>query len=147
MSAFDPNSFLNTEVTESNATVYTPIPEGEFPAVIKKINPRVLTDGRAVLDVTWTVKDDAVSEEVGMAEPMARQTLWLDLTESGMLDFGKGKNVQLGRLRDALGQNVSGKPWQPGMLVGGAGKIKIKHSIDRRDGVTIQADVAAVAPL
>lgn len=147
MSTFDPNTFLNTETNESNATAYTPVPEGEFQASIKTIKPRVLTDGRAVLDVTWVVNDDAASEETGMAEPTVRQTLWLDTTESGGLDFGKGKNVGLGRLRDALGQNQNGKPWAPGMLVGGVATIKVAHSIDKRDGATINADVKAVAPL
>ena len=52
MSSFDPNAFLNTEVSEANATAYVPVPEGEFNASIKLIKPRVLTDGRAVLDLS-----------------------------------------------------------------------------------------------
>lgn len=148
MSAFNPDAFLNTEVTEANSTFYTPVPEADdAPGSIKKIAPRVLTDGRVVLDVTWVVDTDEARNETGMAEPMVRQSLWLDVTESGGLDFGKGKNVGLGKLREALGQNQSGKPWQPGMLVGGSARLKIAHSIDKRDGVTIQADVKAVQPL
>ena len=147
MSTFNPDVFLNTEANEANSTQYTPVPEGEHPAAIKAIKPRVLNDGRAVLDVTWTVTDEESQNETGMAEPSVRQTLWLDITESGGLDFGKGRNVGLGKLRDALGQNVSGKPWAPGMLVGGAATVKVAHSIDKRDGVTIQAEVKAVSPL
>lgn len=147
MSTFNPDTFLNTETSDSNATAYTPVPEGEFTASIKALKPRVLTDGRAVLDITWIVDDEAVRQETGMAEPAVRQTLWLDITEFGGLDFGKGKNVGLGRLREAVGQNVSGKPWQPGMLVGQVATIKVGHSIDKRDNVTVQADVKAVAPL
>lgn len=147
MSTFNPDTFLNTEATEANATTYTPCPEGEPVAAIKAIKPRVLTDGRAVLDVTWTVDDEEAREATGMAEPAVRQTLWLDITESGGLDFGKGKNVGLGKLREAVNQNSSGKPWTPGMLVGQVARIKIVHSIDKRDGVTIQADVKAVTKL
>lgn len=147
MSAFNPDTFLNTEATEANATAYTPVPEGEFNASIKTIKPRVLTDGRAVLDISWVVDDEQARTETGMAEPSVRQTIWLDTTESGGLDFGKGKNVGLGRLRDAVGQNQAGKPWAPGMLVGQVAKVKVSHSIDKRDGVTIQADVKAVLPL
>lgn len=147
MSTFNPDTFLNTETDAANATAYTPVPEGEFTASIKAIKPRVLTDGRAVLDVTWTVDDEAARQETGMAEPSVRQTVWLDTTESGGLDFGKGKNVGLGRLRDAVGQNAAGKPWAPGMLVGQVAKVKVSHSIDKRDGVTINADVKAVLPL
>lgn len=146
MSTFNPDSFLSTEVTEANATTYTPVPEGEHPASVKSVKLRVLTDGRAVFDVTWTVDSDEAREVTGMAEPSVRQTIWLDVTESGGLDFGKGKNVGLGRLREALGQNSAGKPWSPGMLVGGAAIVKVGHSIDKRDGVTINAEVKAVLP-
>ena len=147
MSTFNPDTFLNTETAEANATAYTPVPEGEFQASIKAIKPRVLTDGRAVLDVTWIVDDETARQETGMAEPSVRQTLWLDTTESGGLDFGKGKNVGLGRLREALDQNQSGKPWAPGMLVGGVAKIKVTHSIDKRDNETIQANVTSTVKL
>lgn len=147
MSAFNPDTFLNTETDSANSSTYTPVPEGEFNASIKAIKPRVLTDGRAILDVTWTVDDEIARNETGMAEPSVRQTLWLDTTESGGLDFGKGKNVGLGRLREAVGQNQAGKPWAPGMLVGQVAKVKVGHSIDKRDGVTINADVKAVLPL
>jgi hypothetical protein len=144
MSAFNPDTFLNTQTNEANDTVTIPCPEGEHPAAIKAIKPRVLSSGQAVLDVYWTVNSDEAREETGQAEPMVRQSVWLDVTESGGLDFGKGKNVSLGKLRDAVGQNQSGKPWAPGMLIGAAAIVKVGHSIDKRDGETIQADVKAV---
>ena len=147
MSTFNPDTFLNIEVSSPNATAYVPVAEGEFTGSIKKIAPRVLNDGRAVLDVTWAVDDETTRQETGMAEPTVRQTIWLDLNESGSLDFGKGRNVGLGRLRDALGQNETGKLWQPGMMVGGVAKIKVTHSIDKRDNETIQAGVVSVAKL
>ena len=147
MSSFNPDTFMSSEVTDANATSYVPVPEGEFTASIKDLKPRVLTDGRAVMDVTWVVDADEARDATGMAEPTVRQTLWLDITEAGGLDFGKGKNVGLGRLREALGQNQAGKPWAPGMLVGGVAKIKVTHSIDKRDNVTIQANVGSVVAL
>lgn len=146
MSSFDPENFLNTEFTGVGSTEYVPCPEGEFNAMVKSIKPRVLQDGRPILDVTYIITDSTVQEETGMAEPTVRQTHWLDITESGGLDFGRGKNVSLNRLRDALGQNT-GAPWSPGMLVGGAVVVKVAHSIDKRDGKTIQADVKAVSAL
>lgn len=146
MSAFNPATFLNTESTQANDTVAIPVPEGEHPAAIKTIKPRVLDDGRAVLDVFWTVNSDEARDATGQAEPFVRQSVWLDITESGGLDFGKGKNVTLGKLRDAVGQNQSGRPWAPGMLIGSAAIVKVGHSIDKRDGETIQADVKAVLP-
>jgi hypothetical protein len=72
MSTFNPDTFLNTESTEANATAYLPVPEGEFTGILKSLKPRVLQDGRAVLDVNWTVDDDAAREATGMAEPSVR---------------------------------------------------------------------------
>jgi hypothetical protein len=147
MSTFNPDDFMNSTTSESNSTQYTQVPEGEFQASIDSVTPRTTGTGKALLSVKWKVDDEGVRLETGMAEPSVFQTVWLDVTESGGLDFGKGKNVQLGKLRDALGQNTPGKPWAPGMLVGGLAKIKVKHSIDKRDNVTLNAEVSGVTKL
>jgi len=80
------------------------------------------------------------------AEPRARQTVWLDVDESGGLDFGRGKNVQLGRLRAAVNQNNAGEPWQPNMLLGQTARCTIKHRLNTTDN-SMQADVKSVAAL
>jgi len=129
MSSFNPDTFLNTETDSASATNYTPVPEGEFNASIKAIKPRVLTDGRAVLDVTWTVDDEVARQETGMAEPSVRQTIWLDTTESGGLDFGKGMNVRLGRAREACNLNRPGQPFGFDMFVGHQVKAAISHEV------------------
>ena len=147
MSSFNPESFMNASVTESNSTQYEQVPEGDFQAAIDTVTPRTTGTGKALLSVKWKVDDEGVRTQTGMAEPSVFQTIWLDVTESGGLDFGRGKNVQLGKLREALGQNTPGKPWAPGMLVGGVAKVKVKHSIDKRDGVTINAEVSGVTKL
>lgn len=147
MSAFNPESFMNSTVNDANSTQYEQVPEGEFQASIDTVTPRTTTTGKALLNVKWKVDDEGVRTQTGMAEPGVFQTVWLDVTESGGLDFAKGKNVQLGKLRDALGQNAPGKPWSPGMLVGGVAKIRVKHSIDKRDNVTLNAEVSGVTKL
>lgn len=149
MSTFDPNSFMNTTVNSSNDTQYIQVPEGEFQATVDKVEAKVVgqDNPRPVLNVSWKTSDPQVQNVTGRAENTVRQTIWLDVTESGGLDDGKGKNVGLGKLRDALGQNTPGQPWMPGMLVGGVAKIKTKHSIDKRDGVSINVDVVAVTKL
>lgn len=149
MSTFNPEAFMNASVSEANDTQYIQTPEGEWPATIEKVEAKVVGQEtpRPILNVMWKTTDPEVQDATGRAENIVRQTVWLDVTESGGLDFGKGKNVGLGKLRDALGQNQPGSSWAPGMLVGGVAKIKVKHSIDRRDGVTINAEVAAVVKL
>jgi hypothetical protein len=114
MSAFNPESFMNSTVSEANSTQYEQVPEGEFSAAIDTVTPRTTGTGKALLSVKWKVDDEGVRTTTGMAEPSVFQTVWLDVTESGGLDFSRGKNVQLGKLRDALGQNAPGKPWSPG---------------------------------
>ena len=147
MSTFNPEAFMNATFNDSNSTQYEQVPEGEFQAVIDTVTPRTTGTGKALLSVRWKVDDEGVRNQTGMAEPSVFQTVWLDVTEQGGLDFGKGKNVQLGKLRDALNQNAAGKPWAPGMLVGGIAKIRVKHSIDKRDNVTLNAEVSAVTKL
>ena len=144
MSSFNPEAFLFTETTNSFETAAVPVPVGEWNAMIKSIKPRVLQDGRGVLDVYWTVLDEEVKTELDMAEPMDRQSVWLDLDDNGFLAEGKNKNVQLGQLREAVSQNRKGQPWAPGMLVNQMAKVKVSHSVDKRDGKTIQADVTGV---
>jgi hypothetical protein len=138
---------MNSSTTDANSTAYTPVPEGEFQAAVASVTPRVTNTGKALLNIGWKVDDETVKNETGMAEPMVYQTIWLDVTESGGLDTGKGKNVGLGKLRDALGQNKPGAPWSPGMMVGQVAIVRVGHSIDKRDNVTIQAEVKAVAAL
>jgi hypothetical protein len=147
MSTFNPEAFMQSSVSEASDTQYLQVPEGEFAAAIDAVTPRTTQTGKALLNVKWKVTDPVAQEATGMAEPTVFQTIWLDVTEQGGLDMGKGKNVGLGKLRDALGQNKPGQPWSPGMLVGGVAKIKVAHSIDKRDNVTINAEVKAVTKL
>lgn len=147
MSQFNPEAFMGSTTTEASSTVYLPHPEGEFPARLTEVKPNVTDKGKAYLRITWVTDDEGVRKTLGQAEPKVWQTIWLDINEAGALEVGPGKNVQLGKLREALNQNQAGMPWSPPMLVGQVGKIRVKHSIDKRDNVTIQAEVAAVTKL
>lgn len=143
MSVFNPETFLNTSTTEEFATSRVPVPEGEYVSVIKEIKPRQAKD-KGVLDIIWGIDDPEVAELTGFASPQIRQSIFLDLTEQGSLAIGKGKNVALGKLREAVGQNQKGRPWKPGDLVGQVAKINVVHRMYEDD---IQADVRGVSPL
>ncbi len=143
MSSFDPVNFMNASFDGSFSTEFMPVPEGEFRASIKEVTPGVTTTGKPYMRVQWIIDSEEARQATNMAEPKCSQTLWLDVTESGGLDMGKGRNVGLGRLRAAVDQNTGS--WQPGMLIGKVATVKVKHSIDKRDGQTIQAEVSAVA--
>ena len=146
MSVFNPTQFENVEYSDANDTTIIPVPEGDFPGVAKKYEFRALKDGKVVVDVTWSINDPEVTQATGRDENTVRQGVFLDLTESGTLDMGTGKNVALGRLRDALGQNKPGKPWRWGDLVGGVAMLKITHRVVDETG-DIFAEVKKVSKL
>lgn len=149
MSIFDPDSFLSTQVTEKMASHYTPIPEDEYQATIASVTPREPKEGMRILDIIYNVMvDEQVRQRIGLPDnPTVRQSIFLDLTPSGGLAFGPNRNVKLGKLREAVGQNT-GKPWSPLMLVGaGPLLVKVKHRIDQDDPDMVYTEVSRTAPL
>jgi hypothetical protein len=133
MSTFDIAAFQNATFEGSNDTVLTPCPEGDFLGVIK--NPEVRAwksrDGTKEglsLDYTVEIDDPRVTSVTGRSPTRVRGGCMLDLTENGTLDMGKGKNVSLGRLREATGLN-SGKFGFP-MLEGQMILAKISTRVD-----------------
>lgn len=123
---FDPDTFASTPVQGELDTQFTPVPVGEYNGRISKYNFRTPKDS-VIMEVFWAVDDESVKEATGMEEPTVRQSIFLDVTPDGGLDMGKGKNIQLGRLREAVGQNGP-DPWTPGMLEGAVARIKVEHT-------------------
>lgn len=143
---FDVESFLQTTVTQALSTEYLTIPDGEYPAVVKDLAARQHDkEGRksTILDITWSIDDPTVKAAVKRDNPTARQSVFLDLTPEGNLDLGEGMNVQLGRLRKAVGQNDNGRPWSFGMLRGAAGRVKVETT---KDGEKTYTNVTGVRP-
>lgn len=150
MSQFDPNQFLDMQFTEANDTVIIPPDDGEYQATIEKIDFRPWqsksdpSKAGVALDVTWELNSEAAKARTGRDKVTVRQGLMLDTLDNGGLDMGKGKNIQLGRLREALSQNTPGRPWSPSMLVGNMAKVLVKQRID---GDQIYVDVKGVTKL
>ncbi len=132
MSNFDPQAFLSMTFTDANSTSYQPIPVGEYVAVVEaaEIRPWQTKDGSKsglALDVKWSIDDAGVKEKMGRDVVAVTQGIMLDLTPQGGLDFGPGRNVNLGRLREAVGLNEKGKPFAFTMLIGKVARITIGH--------------------
>ena len=147
LSTFDPEVFMNTETETSLATSYEVVPEGDWLGVVDSTKVRKVDtqDGqRAVMDVNWVILDEEVRKITEMERPMARQGIFLDINEKGTVDRGKGKNVRLGKLLDALGMNAS-KKWAPSHLVGAQGKVTVSHSPNPNDPENPYANVTRVA--
>lgn len=152
MSLFNPETFMDSVVTGASATSVTPIPAGEYSAVIDEIKPRSVNrkDGSQglALDITWQVLNPELAAQLGREKIIARQSLLLDTTPAGTLDLGKDRNVQLGKVRAAVGQNNPNEPWKPANLRGaGPAKILISHRPDQRDSSMIYAEVTRVTSM
>ncbi len=151
MGTFDPSSFLDVNIQEANSTESTPCPEGEYTAVSQEPVVRQWTsqDGTksgVAIDLNWEVDATSypsIKEATGRDKVFVKQGIMLDLNSNGGIETGKGANVALGRLRQALGLNKPGESFSFRQLGGRVAKISVKHRIQ---GDATYADVKGVAP-
>ena len=147
---FNPEQFLDTTLTESNDTKTIPVPVGEYTAVVEDVKCRQWTSKKdpsqsgITLEVIWNIDDSAVKELLGREKVTVKQGIMLDLTDSGGMDMGKGRNVGLGRLREALDLNTPGQPFSFSMLSGRLAKVSVSHRVVDD---SIFAEVKAVAKM
>jgi hypothetical protein len=129
---FDPASLLESTTEQVLDTKLAPIPEGEFVSMVDQVAINSWTSKKDPslsglrLDVTYTIEDDALKAQLDREKITIRQGILLDLTEDGKgIDYGKGKNINLGRLREACGLNTPGQPFAPLLMVGRPVKIRV----------------------
>jgi hypothetical protein len=131
----------------SNDTVIVPVPVGEFNAVVEKVDVRQWvskadpTKSGLTLEVLWSIDDAEVKALLGRDKVTCKQGVMLDITEAGGLDMGKGRNVGLGKLRQALGLNEPGQVFSFNQIVGQFAKVGVQHRID---GENVYAEVKTV---
>lgn len=141
-SVFNADSFLQSTITAVNATSRPPIPAGEYNGIIKSVAIRTPKTS-VILDINWIVDDESVRKATGVAEPVVRQSIFLDINEQGQLDTSETANLQLGRLRAAVGQNTSAA-WAPSRLEGAMAKISVTQRPNDNDPSIIYNDVKSV---
>lgn len=152
MSMFDPDAFLSGTVDQEMDTSIPPIPEGNYKAIVEEVGARESGEYK-LLDVTYELLEgemgeglDEIKEQLGRKKLTVRQSIFLDVDESGAIAIGDGKNIGLGRLREAAGQNRSGQPWSPLMLKGvGPLVIGVTQRPDKNDETKVYNDVRRVA--
>ena len=145
--SFDPATFLNTETTEVLDTKLIPCPVGEYLAIADKIDIKTWStkDGSksgVKLEILWDIQDENVKALLSREKVVVQQTVMLDTTEVGNLDVGKGKNIGLGRLREALDLNIAGQPFSFPMITGRLATVIVSHRVDGED---IYAEIRKVA--
>lgn len=149
--SFDPDVFLNQQFEDANDTRIIPCPVGEYPAIVDKVDAiawasRDGSKSGVKARLLWDIQDENVRQLVGRDKVLVPQDIMFDLTEEGALDMGTGKNVRLGRLREATGLNAPGEPFALPMLQGHMAKVNVKHR-PGDDPADIFAEVDRVAKL
>ena len=132
MSQFDPQAFLDTQTTEVNDTRVIPCPVGEWPATIDNVDMKSGVSQKSgeawtKLNVKWKIEGCDANRLADRDPIYVTQGVMLDITAAGGLDMGKGKNVQLGRLREALDLNKAGAPFSFRMLIGRNAKVAVSQ--------------------
>jgi len=122
VSTFDPNVFLSAEIKGANETKFTLTPKGEWDGFVKELSMDEF-DGKPILVITWGLLNEELKKVMGVEQPQIQDRIFLDF-ENGALQFGPNKNIKLGRLREAVGQNDAKQKWNFNML-NGAGPVKI----------------------
>lgn len=136
MSTFDPESFLDSTLAGSNSTKREIAPMGVYPASISKVevkNGIVQKEGQnfgkqwVALNIQWAIENHALNAKLDQSKVIVFDSVMLDLDDEGKVAMGKGKNVRLGQLREAIGLNNG--PIQFRAFEGRPAQIKVTHEI------------------
>lgn len=148
---FDADTFLDSSAGGPLSTERTLIPEGTYSSCyIDDVKPQegIIKSGDREgqpwvrINFRWVLDDQALRDKLGRAEVKITQGVMIDLTTDGKLDFSKGKNIRLGKLRQALGINAGDVQWRK--FIGIPATIQVKHGINKLDQSQTE-EVAAVA--
>jgi len=133
MSIFDLDSLLNATTTEALER-RPPLPAGStFVGILGEPKGRNgEKNGKTWTAVDFPVEvdlttDPAAVKAVGTDKLVMKLGIMLDLNEGGMIDWGKGKNNGLRRVREALDMNQAGKPFSIGAMQGRPIRVVISH--------------------
>jgi hypothetical protein len=154
MSANSWDFLFNAVVEAPNATIRRLVPEGEYHASIGEVkfdNVTFKTGERKgqnapKLIITWNLMDEKLEAEWERKDIKFTDNFIVDLDKFNKIDTGPDKNVLLGQIREALGQNEG--QWTPGMLKDTRPVlIVIKHRKDKDDDEKTYASVTRVAAI
>lgn len=150
MTQFDPKTFAQMTFKEANSTKIIPVPAGDHAATITKYEILAwaakddASKNGLKMNIFFNCDDPAVAAQTMRDQNVVRHEFFLDLNEVG-LDMGEGKNIKLGRLREAVGLNRPGEPFSFDMLVGQRAMVAVTHRLTA-DGDPV-AEAKSVAKL
>lgn len=151
-SGFDPSTFLDATTTEQSVR-RPPLDPGDYTAVTGELKVRSWTSTKPeakvksgiAFDVPLTVEVPLEMQErlkLPSSTINMQDSIMIELTSGGGIDYGVGKNGALRRWRDATNCNTPGQPFSPRMLAGKVVKVKIGHRLWEGD---VLDEIQAVA--
>jgi len=158
---FDPDAFINQTTEGPMSVQITQAPEGEWQAVVSTDGELKDWFGTAewedrktgehksapTCEIPIEITDQRAKDLIKRDKITTRYRMFLDLTPDGKLDASEGKNVKLGALRAAVGQNGP-QPWNFGMLRGaGPFLARVKQNSDKKNPEIKYAEVTRVTKL
>jgi len=135
--AFDPQSYLDSQISEP-LVKRPPLPVGDYTGIIGEIKARTWTGkndpskGGIAWDISIVVQIPAeVQQAMGVAMDTLtlKDSIMLDLTESGTIDLGIGKNGGLRRYREACDMNKPGDTFSARAMTGKVVTVRVKHEL------------------
>lgn len=161
---FNAEDFMTQTIDQPLETERTLVPPGEYKMVIDdftqeafetfefeyKRGPNAGQPGQMTkFGCPCIVVDDKVKADLGMEKVTVFKNITLDFDDTGAIAFGKNRNIDLGQLRHAVGQNNPG-PWSIAQLRGAGpfmGRVEHREG-KRKDGSAFKiAEVTRVAPI
>ena len=154
-SLFSPETFLDATTTEESVK-RPPMPAGrDFAATIKEVKSRTwqgkqdpTKSGIAVdvkLEFDLTAYPDVRATVGGLDKVLISDSIMLDLTEGGAIDYSPGKNGRLRMYREACGLNVAGQAFSIRMFEGRLVRSRIKHTPNKEVPGEFYENIEAVA--
>lgn len=147
---FDADQFMNENVDAPLETEFKLVPAGEYPARIDDFTSEAIENfdfeykrgpnagqqgSMKKFSCPFVIDDAAVAASLGRDKLIVTKQMILDIDkDTGRLDFGVNKNIELGRIRLAVNQNNPG-PWTISNLRGaGPVMVKVEHiAFERKD--------------
>lgn len=136
---FNEEDFMNSSYSDATSTKRPILPARKFQGQITELKPRQ-SQGKKDPSKVYTFLDVKLKVQLPpdvQAEIGANSADWtwttgisLDLDSSGKIDMRDGRNIQLGQLREAAGQNNPGSPWKMSDLLGAFVAFEVKHQQD-----------------
>jgi hypothetical protein len=150
--AINAASFLTENFEGVLDTHLVPIPIGEHLAVIgtgeKDVDFQFGVSQKSNkpwmrVDLMLDYPDPNLASQLKREKVRSRWGIMIDLDENGKPDFRPQRNIRLGQLRDAVGQNKPG-PWNFNMLKGQQIKVRHEHEPNEKDPQSPYSNVVAV---